>query len=285
MCAVLNEVIILSDMKKILNFLHLRARRLRYIVRRFRFKTVEFFLMCSSLKNWWVFALDFFGFLPYGKSYMLRCRSGVKMIFRGGTGESTIQAQIMAEGEYTHYFLKDIPNFSFVVDLGANTGVFAADLLSRNMRLRMLCIEPVTDNFALLKKNMETNGFLDRAHLLNCAAWSRSGTKIPIALDRTNTGWHSAVMERASARFEEVDTLSLKDILKNKKCDLLKVDIEGSEYEVLLNTDDATFKLIDRVVMEVHPVKGHEPQELKSVLELQGFTVTLEHKHIWAVRN
>ena len=70
--------------------------------------------------------------------------------------------------------------------------------------------------------------------------------------DNNNHGWRTDT----SADFEVVDTISLEDLLTDAKkqmnvseIDLMKVDIEGAEYDFLMNKDLSSVKYI---VMEFH---------------------------------
>lgn len=63
---------------------------------------------------------------------------------------------------------------------------------------------------------------------------------------------------------------------KIKKCSLLKIDCEGSEYQIFNNSHYKTLKKIKRIVMEVH-LFNYEMKEqynnLKTLLIKNKFTV------------
>ena len=62
------------------------------------------------------------------------------------------------------------------------------------------------------------------------------------------------------------------------RCRLLKLDCEGSEYDVLAGLSDESLSLIENIIVEVHPARAGTPSELKDMLERKGFEV-LEHRH------
>ena len=79
---------------------------------------------------------------------------------------------------------------------------------------------------------------------------------------------------------EKVPTISLEELWereKIEKCDLLKCDIEGAEYEVFLNTPPEVLRQIKQMVMEWHffPEIGEEkPKQLEEYLRELGFHLT-----------
>ena len=51
-----------------------------------------------------------------------------------------------------------------------------------------------------------------------------------------------------------------------KHVNFLKIDCEGAEYDILLNTSKSIFKRIGKIALERHNVKNHTVQELKNIL-------------------
>ena len=76
---------------------------------------------------------------------------------------------------------------------------------------------------------------------------------------------------------------TLDVLLKNEPCvDLIKVDVEGAEWQVL----DGTRKVMPRIkswIIEIHDI--NRKQELEDRLSLEGYvTKWLDEKHIYAWR-
>ena len=71
----------------------------------------------------------------------------------------------------------------------------------------------------------------------------------------------------------EVPCLGLFDVFEEHKidrCDLLKLDCEGAEYEVLYNAPEEVLNKIDQMAIEVHQGK----QENENLLSLKKFLTT-----------
>jgi hypothetical protein len=58
----------------------------------------------------------------------------------------------------------------------------------------------------------------------------------------------------------------------------LKIDCEGSEYEILRSLDAANWARIQRVVIEYHDIdRGRNHAELAEILRTTGFEVEVVH--------
>jgi FkbM family methyltransferase len=125
-----------------------------------------------------------------------------------------------------------------VLDVGAHVGchaLLAARLVGSEGKV--YAFEPSPDNFALLRKNVELNGYKN-VDLIPKAVAEKTGTVTfhlsPEGNDR-NAIFKSS---RASGRGRsvEVQTVSLDDFLEQKgwpKVDFIKIDVEGAEPLVL----------------------------------------------------
>lgn len=173
------------------------------------------------------------------------------------------------DASWEHLILKDIPLYPIpkewtinaskgetqatCVDVGANVGIFTA-FWSR-LFSRFICVEASKANCERMEFNFKRMGVV-HALIMRRAAWSDStgGFKLGYGSDKKRPGdcglWTSA---SPHSEYEIVPTISLEDILKEaglESVDLLKVDIEGSEYEFLYDKD---LTKINNIVVELHP--------------------------------
>lgn len=58
--------------------------------------------------------------------------------------------------------------------------------------------------------------------------------------------------------YEEVESISLEDLIGDKKVEVLKVDCEGAEYDFLIN---AALSNVNIIVAELHNFLGSEKQQ------------------------
>lgn len=164
------------------------------------------------------------------------------------------------------------PNDRVIIDAGANIGFFTCFAASRAPRAIVHAIEPFPRTFDRLVQTVAANGLDDRV-TCHCLALSSSNGV------GTLTGSASASqMVRLNARAGEgpatrLSTLeALYESIPEDAIDLLKMDIEGSEYDVLLSTPPAVLHRIRRIDVEVHPCgSGRTPRDLGRHLQSSGF--------------
>ena len=135
-------------------------------------------------------------------------------------------------------------NARLVLDVGANTGLYSLAALSLNPACQVFAWEPFHGNYERLQANMEANGFTDRCTLRQEAAASQSGM-LPL-YTHENWAMHSAVFERGGP-VTQVAATSIDEVVPSgAPVDLVKIDVEGFEYDVL--------KGAVRVLREAKPV-------------------------------
>ena len=119
-----------------------------------------------------------------------------------------------------------------VVDIGAHVGVFSIWLAKKFPFVNILAYEALPINYANCQRNIALNG-VSNISLNNMLVSSKSGEKKEIWLNRENTGGSSLHIQ-GRTETNEMDTISLDDILKDiAHCKMLKIDVEGHEYEIL----------------------------------------------------
>jgi hypothetical protein len=83
-----------------------------------------------------------------------------------------------------------------------------------------------------------------------------------------------------------VDAISLESALAKlniTQLDLLKMDCEGAEYEILLNTSPEILRLVKRIIMEYHDLDAQRAHPiLVDFLQQQGYQVTCRENNVHA---
>lgn len=145
-----------------------------------------------------------------------------------------------------------------VVDVGAHIGIFAVRVAP--LARRVLCYEPDPGNHALLSEN---TGRLGNVVAFRKALAAGIGTAALFV--SPNPSAHSLCPEGGGCGGESVtvETVSLESVFAEHgigRCDLLKLDCEGAEYDVLYATPAALWRGIERVAMEYHPAAARAPE-------------------------
>lgn len=156
-----------------------------------------------------------------------------------------------------------LPDEPIVVDVGANIGTFALNVLWRRPAARVTCVEPSPDNLGYLKRNLKSFG-------------RHSAVVLPVAVtdhegDARLVGSTSDALRVEHGNGGEVETVTLKSLI-HEHVDLLKIDIEGSETEALAGAGGC-LSHVDRVVLEYHDFAGGNTSlpGVMQMLHKQGF--------------
>jgi len=172
-----------------------------------------------------------------------------------------------------------------VVDVGANIGSFTI-WLSQNAKLdEAFCFEPEPDSFRLLRFNLSSNdcGF---AHALDKAVGGQSRSA-RIALKQDNPGGTSIYRTEVDPDQTEgnaIQVLAFSEWLGQTPgaFDVLKLDCEGSEWEIVRATSKLEFARFRVLVAEVHP----DPEGLNAIedfpglMESRGFRAVQWHQRL-----
>lgn len=132
-----------------------------------------------------------------------------------------------------------------ILDLGANIGMFGVWARHRFAGAEITAVEPDRFNAAVLRRTVAGNG-QDRWKVLEAAAGSAEGR---MAFTH-GAFWLSKLEPDAPADGDTVDVIDVLPMLVG--VDLLKLDIEGGEWPILL---DPRFKSVQvpTVIFEYHP--------------------------------
>jgi FkbM family methyltransferase len=166
------------------------------------------------------------------------------------------------------------------VDIGANEGFFTVQA-SRIVGPsgRVLAVEPQGRLQEVIRKNLELNG-LGNVTLVRRAVSDRPGEAELHISPSTNTGSTGLSQStRYRVPHESVPVNTLEGILDKhgiEKVDLMKMDIEGFEYEALTGAEKLLkSKQIRAIALEMHPElmrgRGKEPERLEAVLAQSGY--------------
>jgi FkbM family methyltransferase len=163
--------------------------------------------------------------------------------------------EFFIEGKYKKYFNKKFDN---IVDAGANVGVFTEYLIQNELSEKIIAIE--CDSKAL--KDLKNNFKREYRVEIIPKALNSTNDKITFYQSEENPVISSVIppdklknhMAGVKGNNEViVDTVTIKDLVdKLGTIDLLKIDIEGAEYEIIKNVNPSLFKNINNLLIECH---------------------------------
>ena len=165
-----------------------------------------------------------------------------------------------------------------VVDIGAGVGDFSILAAYRHSNVKVFAYEPFPGSYQLLEKNLDQNG-LNNVMAFQQAVWGVGGT---LSLDLSGgeplqMTSHGDESRRDREEVIVVPAVTLQDVLTVQdieRIDLLKLDCEGAEYSILMDSSQEVLNRIDRIIMEVHELDAERSHPaLAAFLEDSGFQV------------
>jgi len=170
----------------------------------------------------------------------------------------------------------EIRNGNTVIDIGANVGVFGAYAASRGPGVKVFAYEPFPENVKWLRRNVEDSG-LKNVEIRAQAVASVSGART-LHVDPEKWIMHHLMSDSSEESGISVDCTTLDEIMSTEqiaRCDLLKLDCEGSEYEILQSARPETLNRIRRMVGEYHegPHIASSGKELCEFLTSKSFRI------------
>ena len=164
--------------------------------------------------------------------------------------DAVVVREIWCENVY-EVFDGDLADTGIVIDIGANIGafsVFAAHLGAK----KVIAVEPEKGNLNLLRHNTADN----QQHVPDCefiiedsGIAGQAGT----AQITDEHGDSRVYLESLNERLQKIKLMTLEDLFKKYKLefiDVLKLDIEGLEGQVLINTPENIMKLCRYITLE-----------------------------------
>ncbi|MEI8310568.1 MAG: FkbM family methyltransferase [Verrucomicrobiota bacterium] len=188
---------------------------------------------------------------------LLRFRGGLNLIHRRGTRDWDVIHEILYAGGYGKAlsYLCGAEG-GVVLDLGANIGVFSLAAASANTRISVSAFEPGPPNADLFAANIAINPDVGKRIVLSRAAVGGWDSEAKWHFDAQNPG--GSALKAGIVGGVTVPVRSLSSVLDTirEPIALLKMDVEGTEYDILENTPHDLWAKIPAIGMELHDGKN-----------------------------
>jgi FkbM family methyltransferase len=138
------------------------------------------------------------------------------------------------------------------VDVGANIGAVSLFVDSFNKdredgnKIKVYAVEPEPNNLYLLNQNIQNNP-TENITIVSNAIWHEEAM-----VSISNRGGNSSIVGLEDDG-SEVLAITLETLFSTydiKEVDVMKIDIEGAEFDLIINTPAKTLAKINRLVLE-----------------------------------
>jgi FkbM family methyltransferase len=167
-----------------------------------------------------------------------------------------------------------------ILDCGANAGIFSVWAARQRPGAHIIALEPFPRTFAELEANIRQNHLEQRVKCLPVGLALREGDHFMSPAGDSPDRRLVPDDTPAGGGVISVRCTRLADCLRDSQLDeldLLKMDIEGSEWEVLLSTEPSVLRRIRHVQLEYHEMParfGYAPDKLFAHLRTAGHHLT-----------
>lgn len=187
-----------------------------------------------------------------------------------------------------------------IIDIGSNVGFFDILVLSKLPTARIEAFEPVAENVAYFNDLIAKNPILTHVRVNQVAVSGKKTSSIELftEVSQTNRQVVASVIDgfnQNNTKKITVPSVSLEEIILaygDTVIDVLKVDCEGSEYDIFYNSPAPVFQKIKLMLIEVHDIDtdkcniSHFAAYIKSLgfqikyAPINGFCYALEAQRI-----
>jgi len=182
------------------------------------------------------------------------------------------------EPNVTKYVVKKGRHLKRFIDIGANLGWFSC-IASASGYESVISFEPSEKNYSILNKNINLNEKRVRSY------------RIAVSNKREDTRIESGQFDpeaklkegKCNSNTSIVESVCLEDISKfiNSKT-LIKIDTEGSEYEILKGGKNVIKKEKPYLAIELHPfISDRKYEYMLSVLSVYSELYIFEEKKVY----
>ena len=236
------------------------------------FENLRIFLNSRKIfKNWYIYPKVYYKLIN-DKFQIFETKSGLKIKIRKHSTDLMALTHVWLIGEYKSENF-DIKDTDIIIDIGGHIGLFSLYASQFCKNGLIYSFEPVPENYNLLIDNIQSND-LNQIKPFNLAV-SNSNSNVKLYLNDDEAG-HS--MFSKSSKTITVDSISLQQIFDDnniENCNFLKLDCEGTEYEILQNLPLSYFNKIEKIVIEYHMADSHPEllENLKKLLISQNYSL------------
>lgn len=202
-------------------------------------------------------------------------RSGLRIVTPNQPGARVPVYEVFAEDAYAlDWFLGPLPRDLHALDIGAHVGCFAVALTALKPASTVTCFEPSAATAAYTRRNAQANGLLGRVEVVEQAVAAVAGTA-QFADNGAGSALNGLLSGPGTGTGTTVTTTTFDDVVaaSARPVSVVKLDCEGGEYDLVLASSPASWRDVQRVVLEYHPDATRSWADLRAWFTAEGLLV------------
>jgi FkbM family methyltransferase len=206
---------------------------------------------------------------------VLAFRNGLHTVCRGGGSDWDVTSELMLHDGYELAFayLRGLGGQPLVLDLGGNIGLFSLLATRCHPRAQAYIYEPAPPNVRMIEINCRLNASeMDRIHVRQEAVGGATGTT-KFLYDDHNPQSSGIFAGKGTAY--QVQVRSFEEVVNSLPgpAALVKMDIEGAEFDILERTPAAVWEKVGGLAVELHDMANFKlkPADFLDRMPALGF--------------
>ncbi|MEO8512663.1 MAG: FkbM family methyltransferase [Ignavibacteria bacterium] len=206
-------------------------------------------------------------------THYLTLKNGLKLSVNKSAGDLTTLFEIFVNDDYS--FKAEKNRKINILDIGANVGYFSLFAAKKFPNADIYSFEPFPGTFERLSDNIRNNNSGIKAFPYAVSDFNGTSDFYSFEWAGCNT-MVDREFDEGHYQKTTVNCLAFDDIFTKtgvNEFEFGKIDCEGSEYPIFLNSKDESIRRIKNYILEVHDDKKYTKQDLINRFKALGYDV------------
>lgn len=239
-------------------------------------KITNLFRMASQLKLPGLFSFYRLKYFSGGGKdiHSISMKNGLRLNLNKSEGDLTTFFEVFIDEDYG---FGSASNESInIIDIGANVGFFSLYISKKFPKAKIFSFEPFPETYKKLQNHFSQNS-ITNVTPYNLAVSDFDGTSKFYSFEWT--GCNTLIdgdFDESLSKVTEVNCVKfdkLRELTGVHKFDYAKIDCEGSEYPMILNSSDEAILAVKKYIIEMHNSEKYSKDDLEKKFIALGYKV------------
>lgn len=210
------------------------------------------------------------------KEITFRLRNGYTVVTPNADGARFPLYEVFGDDGYrVAELMNGVDPDATILDVGGQIGSFSLAMAKALPQARIHVYEASPTSAGYVSRNINNNGLSGRVTVHAKAMAGEVGEFTFVdSGDASGHNGRTAPERLGSEGKLQSDTFDNAVKTAGGNVQIVKMDVEGAEYDIILRSDPASWSEVRKVVMEYHPVAGHTLEELVTFFAAVGLEPT-----------